>query len=360
MASINNHTNNVSGYDFNNTTTPSFEILPYFFDFVWLALVIFILIPNLYLFLLIIGKRRLRTRSNALIASLALVDMSYALFFILPMSVLLIMHHHGGQHWTRLNSILCQSAYSIIRPILDFNINLHICFISLEQFIAIGYPFKYRSYINNNLTFVFTIIIIYTTSIILGAMPFIATWYDFDFPGCTIQLNAFSILIAGAYFQAWNITCLVVLFPLPFLTITMFYTKIYSIANQHFRRTMPNAFNMRPSVNYRVAVNKKAAKAIAVLLADIIILRLPYVTVLIIIYSGLATAGNVTIFVTALMITQIMGAFTSVVNPFLYSYYNKDLRRSFYKRRYCIFYQAVQVMASASSTTRISRILQRR
>lgn len=347
----------------NNITTNSsnelriFEILPHYSDFIWLSLVIFIFLPNTYLLLVITCTRRLRTRSNALISSLAMLDIVYALFYILPMSVLLILHHHGHRDWTPLTSIMCQSAYSLIRPILDFNINLHICVISLEQFIAIGHPFKYQIYINNNIIFGLTILTTYTLSILLGAVPFIADWYSFTHSGCTIQLNNHHILITQLDFQVWNITCIAVLFPLPFLTIVMFYTKIYGIANHHFRRTLPNAFRTGSS-EYRIAVNKKAATAIAILLADIVILRLPHVTVIVILYAGISTTETLPAYLSALLITQMMSALTSVVNPFLYSYYNKDLRKNFYKKRWCYFYPTNQ-MASTSSTTRISRLLLR-
>ena len=132
MASTNSCINNITTGN-SSVGIRLFEVLPHYTDFIWLLLVILIFIPNIYLLLLIVCTRRLRTRSNALISSLAMLDIMYALFYILPMSILLILHHHGHQNWTPLTSIICQSAYNIIRPILDFNINLHICVPKFEK-----------------------------------------------------------------------------------------------------------------------------------------------------------------------------------------------------------------------------------
>ena len=142
-----------TGEDFNNTS-----IIITISRYVIVFITIF---GNLLTIMIIVKYEALQTKTNVLIASLAIIDLSTGLFFFASQ----ICEAFISNYWQY--GKFCLISIVLIRWPISNSV-LHLAFIAIERYVAVLHPLHYHIYITKIVVGLF-IVACWVISLVLGA-----------------------------------------------------------------------------------------------------------------------------------------------------------------------------------------------
>ncbi|KAM9154325.1 trace amine-associated receptor 7a-like [Pangshura tecta] len=271
---------------------------------------------NLMVMISIAYFKRLHSPTNILLASLACADFCLGLT-VLPFSSIRSVETcwYFGETFCRFHSCLDASfCYSSI---------FHLCFISVDRYIAVTdpliYPLKFTVPVSGMFIAVAWIFsLVYSFSVVFtGAND----------KGIQELVNALSC--AGSCQLVFNKTWVVVsslLYFIPFCTMIALYSKIFAVAKQQARMIEMMSNNTQSSGNYSDRVRKrerKAAKTLGIVAIAFLVCWSPFfINVIIDAFLD---------FITPPFLFDIMVWFTysnSAINPLIYSLFYPWFRKA--------------------------------
>ena len=347
---------NISDITFTNCSGQEIFENPVITDHVCVVIIlsmltIFIFLTNLFVVYTIIFNENLRNPQNILLASLALSDLSLAVF-VLPLDI--VNGFYGVwpssgfwcSFWIFSDISLCTASI------------LNLVVISLDRFWAITNPIQYiekRTYTR----MFFMLALVWGISMLLSAIP--VTIFDLLECGiCDLSKNKIYVIISS-----------IISFYVPIIIILIIYAKIYkalkirreqklkrmshlndtlkknkSSSNFNLLKIFPfkstasisdddNSFERLAKIKYKFFMSKerRAAFTLVFLLGSFVVCWLPFSVCYL--FTSIFPQKDISL---VYRITAWIGFINSLINPFIYTFSNKDLRGAFYDTLKRLFY----------------------
>ena len=179
---------------------------------------------NLLVIMSILRNRELRVMRNALLCSLATIDLLSPLLRLLPIAIAT-----ASKRWI-FGCNFCQVS-SRFGTLLASAVIFHLCAITLERYFSICFPFRSRNWITRK-RLTFSIITIWFFSILVASLPYlipsIKIFFNRNLPSCDVSVGNdpdLSIQLGCIYFGG------------PFILMVIAYYRIY-------RKTVESNVNM--------------------------------------------------------------------------------------------------------------------
>ncbi|XP_044531372.1 trace amine-associated receptor 7a-like [Gracilinanus agilis] len=276
------------------------------------------ILGNLLVMISILHFRQLHSPANFLIASLACADFLVGAT-VMPFSMVRSVEScwYFGESYCKLHSCFEGSfCYSSI---------FHLCFISIDRYIAVTDPLVYPTKFTLNvslvcITFSWLLAIGYTFSLLCsgvnedGLEELVSALTCVG--GCQIALN-----------QTWSMISFLLFF-IPTLIMVILYCKIFLVAKEQARKieNTSSKGESSSSVSYKARVSKrerKAAKTLGIAVIAFVISWFPYfIEVIIDAFLG---------FITPTYIYEILlwfSYYNSTMNPLIYAFFYPWFRRA--------------------------------
>ena len=269
----------------------------------------------------------LRTASNSILVSLAIVDLLMVVVFILQ----------------AINILLPKALHKpcILRSTLTFSFNsiiiLHLALISVERFIAVQFALRYRAIVTNRRA------LIASMAVWLWGILF-----SYVFPE-TLKENGFKtfdefhVALTPCFFRLYNrkkpfilhseavkaylIFLLLTLLVLPIAIIVISYSYIFNVARKQRRQVM------QEERNFQVVTMKREMKAARTVAIVVGLCLASFVPLLVILWLHVFT--SVTISPRQLHIAYSVASMNACWNPLIYCWKNQDFRRGFKRLLKC-------------------------
>ena len=311
----NRSSNNTQNMNANSAKEPELDVVLLSLSIAVLALVIFA--GNSLVVLSVALNRRLQTITGAYITSLATGDLMIALL-VVPMIIVSnikgpTMSNNGGEQ-------ACHFTISLAISLL-FNSIANLSAISLDRYIAIIVPLRYRALMTNRKT-VMIITFVWFFSLFFGFVPYMGWRTISKAKGkglyCQVPLNLDSKYILTV--------CIVALIPSVFMLVA--YYKIFKTARYH-TSMIANAINSvvqnheKPR-NFDMIKEAKAAKMVSIVLGTFLICWSPLFIIMLLEVAH-RRAVNSYVYAGAVMFATVNSAF----NPGIYAANNRDYRSTF-------------------------------
>ena len=271
---------------------------------IWMLIGITAIITNTFVIIIIQRNRRLRCLSMyKLMTSMFVGNLVVGIFYVCL---------KYGFPFHNLLKVYC--SLSILLALgLAFSTAVHHSAISIDRYIAVSRPIKYRR-LTTSRGIRIIITAIWLLSMLIGFAP-ILTYRRIDTDKCygledynLFDANHFMVIIGFFFFVPLTIICFC-------------YIKIYTIVNKRWRVRF-NSSSTKCISRYRNK-NTKMAKQMAVMTIVYALMGLPYTVSVVLHYTRLSTNIN---FTSSFFIPRIIFFLYPTVSTMLYCYYIKSLR----------------------------------
>ena len=283
----------------------------------------------------VISVERLRSVANMFIVSLAIADITVAVL-VMPVSLLQEVSPN-----LEISSIFCYFWISCDVTCCTASI-LHLCVISLDRYLAISSPFKYRKRMPRKRAAIM-ICAVWICSIAISFGPVFLGWFTHEDVHYELDIHLHScglINITRFYAVVSSSTS----FFVPLIVMIIVYVKIYTVARGQVVEinklyiacsvTDSPRGERRDRVRRRsrqIANDVKAIRTLGILMGVFIICWLPFFLMYII--MPFCNSCNLPVLVSSII--TWLGYVNSFFNPCVYALMNKDFRNAFYKVLSC-------------------------
>ncbi|RDD46305.1 D(1)-like dopamine receptor [Trichoplax sp. H2] len=278
----------------------------------WLVLAIFTLLTNCSFLFLISCIKNLRKPSNSFIASMAVLGILWSAMYIFPRWALSSIINNS-ENW-----FYC-SLTALLGIFFTIVINLHLCLISLDKYIAIIFPFFYLKHATNY-AITISIGVVWVLPLSIAIIPPL-TFRNFSSGACVL-VNSDNLAAEESYF----IAVFSILFFVPIICMVFAYSHIFLIANKQLK-----VLADQDNSQHRF-LNIKAAKYLSIIVGVFLIAWLPYVIFFFAIYVG-AVRPNLEI-IDALFVLRFLAFSYPCINPVMYGLLQSDLRKYINKQMF--------------------------
>ncbi|XP_006815337.1 D(1) dopamine receptor-like [Saccoglossus kowalevskii] len=294
-------------------------------------IILFTILGNFLVFLVVVMNKKLQTRTNCFIVSLAVADFCVGMLVMPPALVLELTE--GYWPWSQ-NVCSVWIALDIMNSTASI---LNLCVVGVDRLFAITSPFSYdtkRSAVRTTCM----ITGVWICSALLSFVPVFLGWNspgDYKIPlahQCTFTLSL-----------AYAVTSSCVSFYVPLLVMLCTYVSIFRAAQRQSRQVSDlDASNFRNGVNivnvnsaddfsqaYRrkltviLARERKAFKSLGIIMGVFVICWLPFFICNV---TDPLCHGCVPPMVFSIF--TWLGWVNSIFNPIIYAYLNRDFRRA--------------------------------
>lgn len=294
---------------------------------------------NVVVIMAVITHRKLRTLTNTFIVSLAVADMSVALF-VMPFS---IYQKLNSNTWL-LGNVLCKLSSSLDVMMCTVSI-FHLSCLAIDRYLAICRPF-----LHERLTVrwvVVMLIVCWVTPIFISFLPIMNGWNHIgieDIISCAFPADA--NVCAFVVNIPFSMICSLIAFYIPVVFMCVCNIKIYmaAIKQAHQIRTLEiagnhNNYNYDSSdhENYHHHKRKgkfkqeaKAAKTLGIIMGCFSICWFPFF-----IMNIIDPLLKYTIPYVPWQVALWLGYINSLLNPFLYFYFNRNFNHAFRRLLSC-------------------------
>ena len=271
----------------------------------------------------------LRTASNSILVSLAMVDLLMVAVFIFQV----------------INTLNAKGLHSVcmIRSILGLSINsiiiLHLALISLERFIAVKFALRYRAIVTNRRALIASTAVWLWGILVSYVFPEILkengekAFHEFRLAltPCFFRLfsNKKSFVLHSEAVKVYLIFLLLTLLLLPIAIIVISYSYIFKVACKQRRQVLQEERNLHV-VTVTMKREMKAARTVAIVVGLCLASFLP---LLVILWLHLFT--SVTISPRHLHVAYTVASMNACWNPLIYCWKNQDFRRGFKRLLKC-------------------------
>ena len=294
---------------------------------IWFGLLglsgIVIIIANLLNITVICKFHSLRTRTNAILASLGAVDLLTGLILIIQYFVSIQLKNQSTppELWT---IIYILTSYPVI------NSGFHLVLVTVERYIAILYPLHYHVYFTNRRAALGLVLCWLLSTLLAGWQLFYLIRFDHS-----VQLAASCSSLQVAAFFNW--TCLIIASIITGV-IVVFYVRIYiEIKKQHCR--IQGQLASMPEGNVS---QLKFTKIISFTVACFVICWWPAIISIILgLVHNNATIGDVHQIEPFSYFADILVCVNSVMNPIIYATRLTAFKKAYDQLFHCQRCQAV-------------------
>jgi dopamine D1-like receptor len=280
------------------------------------SIVIFLSIGgNLLVCISVFSERSLRKTTNFFYVSLAIADMLVA---ILVMTFAVANDIMG--YWI-FDNMFC-SIWISFDIMSSTSSILNLCTISMDRYIHIKFPFRYEACMTNKLA-LGIIAGVWVCSALISFLPIHLGWHSFshDYTVPRLQPNG----VFQCYLElnpSYAVISSCVSFYVPCAMMIGIYWRMYKYAQKHVKNIKRTC---GPESGERVR-DQKAAITLGVIMGTFLFCWFPFFTMNIIASAcGDCVSGELFSGLTWL------GYINSCLNPIIYSIFNTEFRRAFYK-----------------------------
>ncbi|EDV27026.1 D(1)-like dopamine receptor [Trichoplax sp. H2] len=293
---------------------------------VWMVIAIPTIITNSILLGLIFFTNDLKKATNSFMASMSAVGILWGAFYLLP-------------RWSLINFIRTDWLFCSLSPqigiFLTIIINLHLCLISIDKYIAIIYPFEYIRWAST-LSISIAIVTVWILPLIVALLPQM-TFRQLNYKTCHV-LNRQDLTSEKNYL----IAVFSILFFIPIACMVLAYGNIFIVANKQLKLDLDQDAGKNKQ---SIVMNIKAARYLSIIVGVFVVTWLPYVSF----FFSMFLQPRKELFTTFVTLRYIAFCYP-MVNPVLYGYFHYDTRKGFLK---CIGYRRadrIQPLPSGSVT----------
>ncbi|XP_065112709.1 trace amine-associated receptor 4-like [Paramisgurnus dabryanus] len=280
-------------------------------------MILMIVFGNLLIIISISHFKQLQSPTHLIVQSLAVCD---CLLGSLVMPYGMVRSVEGC--WF-LGDVICK-VYSSLDMTLCFSSLLHLSLISIDRYLAICDPLKYKMRITNNtvtvfITFTWIFSFVYCFSVAfsgvnaVGLEAFILQMSCFG--GCVLFFN-----------KEWGLTGVILLFIIPGTIMSSLYIIIFNVVRKHAKVLSEKVSVTTTGVNSQSSAHRerKAAKTLALVMGVFFLCCLPY---------SVATAVNPFLsFVIPADVFDVLvwlAYFNSACNPLIYGFFYPRFQKAF-------------------------------
>ncbi|EDV21883.1 Adenosine receptor A3 [Trichoplax sp. H2] len=303
---------------------------------IWIVIGASAIICNVFVIVIIQRNKRLRCLSMyKLMTSMFAGNLVLAIFYV-------CLKYAFPFH--NLLKVYC-SVSILLAMGMAFNTAIHHSAISIDRYIAVSRPIKYRRLTTSH-GIRLIIAIIWMLSLLIGFTP-VLTYRRIDTNKC-YGLEDYSTFDANHFMAITGIFFLV-----PLAIISYCYVRIYTLINRRWRVRF-NSANTKCTSRFRKK-NTKMAKQMAVMTLVYAAMGFPYTVTSVLHYTKVSTNIN---FTSAYFVPRIIFFLYPTVSTLLYCYYIKSLRAAiiivFKKKPSPQSRATISLEASLASSNRIS------
>ncbi|XP_022097143.1 adenosine receptor A2b-like [Acanthaster planci] len=283
-------------------------------------LVVSIVLGNTLVILSVLLERRLRTPTNAFIASLAVADLMVGII-VIPIDIAF-----GLGYATDIQPLSCLASSNVLTTMIIVSI-LHLTVIAYDRYLAITDPLSYVMKMSR-IRIILLIAIAWVTAVSLSVMPLLG-WNNlqhFSHGYCDL------LFIHASSYRFFSVSVSVIC---PLNLMLFFYFKMFRVAKRHMNRIAAQEATTarRPTLRRDV----KAAKTVAMILGFFLAAWTP-ASLISVLDTFIKVDANLEEKLLIYELTFFHIAFTnSMVNPVIYAFRNKEFRHSFMKLTSAVF-----------------------
>lgn len=256
-------------------------------------------------------NRRLRTICNFFIISLGVAD-ALIVTMVMPVNISQLMGTFRFQSVAHCRFVVTVSLLSLSA------VALNLCTVSMERFFAIAYPFKYEAFTTTKTT-AGVIGGVWLYSLLAALLP-IMGWrsqpIEIKGNGCVSENQ-----------ESYTLFMTIGSFFIPAIIMVSSNLIVYRIATNHAKRVI----RVVPVVGPRADLlrkNFRAAKRISLIVGAFLVCWVPHMVVLVV---GMYI-GHRNVPLTVYPVTLSLRYSCSAVNPCLFCFTNRELRKTLKKR----------------------------
>lgn len=300
-------------------------------------MIVFTVVGNTTICYIIYRVRRLHCPSCLFLVNLAINDIVVAIF-LLPFSIASIIHDFRVEGKTGCNIIgFFQHATSTVSV-------LTLLSVSIDRYLAILMPLKYKGWVTQNKT-VISILGIWFYALFSACYPLIG-WSRYQhIPGLWLCESDYHISVSFTYFK------LATMFFLPLASIIFIYISILRVALRHSRQIAREVKALRQREMTAVLEPELTGQVSAAVISGQYCMRKPHSALRADIKTSLTMAAIVGVLfiswtpymvvnlwsfhsgqnASELLQSIVSGLYyaTGVINPYLYGYLNRLIKREF-------------------------------
>ena len=294
------------------------------------VIILLTLFGNFLVICAVVSFPRLRSTTNMFIVSLAIADITVAVL-VMPFALI-----YGVLEKWIFGWVFCYFWMSCDVMCCTASI-MHLCVISLDRYLAITKPLKYKMLMSKRRA-ILLIVCIWLCGGLVSFLPIYLGWYTdlgdealyADSPHCGLFVNPIYAVISSS-----------TSFYIPLLVMIITYYKIYKIARSQLREIRKLEICAKDvggvatdsrlqRKSRRVARDTKAVKTLGTLMGLFIVSWLPFFLM----YLIMPFCSNCHLPRRVESLITWLGYVNSLINPCIYAWLNKDFRLAF-KRILC-------------------------
>lgn len=271
-------------------------------------LIVPILFGNLLILFSIGNYRKLQTKGNILVTSLAVADLLVAVL-VIPQDLVAFSQEAYSER--KLQCLFRKSSY-----IVFFGASiLNLCFVSVERFVAVVYPYRYSRHCGPRVL-VSAVVVSWTVAGVLGMLPL--SGLNYWFPGCYCDITLM-------WPFAFTTTVYLIYVSSIFITASL-YTKVSRVAAKQRKAIKITTHSM--SFNFEVKLTKrlKRTRIMGLVISSFIIYWLPYFTLGCLRLAGVRTNSTINLLTE---VSIVIGACNSCVNWAIFGLMNQEFKDGF-------------------------------
>ncbi|EDV21988.1 uncharacterized protein TRIADDRAFT_59535 [Trichoplax adhaerens] len=266
------------------------------------------IVTNLFMVLVILSNKKLKSVIFTILSSMFLVGVLSASIYILP-------------RWA-FAAFIGDSFFCYILPAVGtafvINLNMHQCLVCIDRYMAVTRPFQYKLRAQTRYVIII-LLLVWLTSILTALLPATVTFGQDPINQCQSQLNSTDLRMD--YLVGLTTTFIL----MPMAVIVFCYLRIFYIIKSRSSIIFHQKNNVTQYKSNMIAKNIKAAQQMAVITTFYIIAFLPFITVYLMSHSNPKLGRSLALILRLLFIVAFA---VPAINPILYAYYVTSLREA--------------------------------
>lgn len=293
------------------------------------------LLTNSFLLGFIWSKANLRTLSTAILQSMLINGILWSIYLIA---------RFAGQFST-YSVYLCVLLPRFGQGIF-VNLNLHACFIMLERYISVAFPFRYEQLITKKKIIVIIIASVWILSLVIPITAIVSLNSDDGAINCTlIATRSFVIVDTNIHI------CLLVIASLLLVILLLIYNRVICLIRMQEIRIVKSSTLEEATQDNTIHIirKRKAVIQAVVVFTFYFILLMPFLLATTLAFYDLTLGSRII----AASATRYLAFSYPAIQPFIYAYYTANIRKALVsavsKRK--VEFNAINTMRSPNIST---------
>lgn len=268
------------------------------------------LLTNSFLLGFIWSKANLRTLSTAILQSMLINGILWSIYSIA---------RFAGQ-FNSYSVYLCVLLPRFGQGIF-VNLNLHACFIMLERYISVAFPFRYEQLVTKKKIIIIIIASVWMLSLVIPITAIISLNREGGATNCTlIQVKSFVTVDASIH------TCLLVVASLLLVILFLIYNRVICLIRMQEIRIVKSSTleEATQDSTVRIIRKQKAVIQAVVVFTFYFTLLMPFLFASTLAFYDLTSRSRLK----AASVTRYLAFSYPAIQPFIYAYYTANIRKA--------------------------------